>query len=686
MAQQLANVAHAALTLPLAIGTALGQDCTTPLITELERLRASLNNIVAAFPPPANFQALTAQVKCICDQLVTLTKVEWSAIIDLDPVAENLAGISRAIEQLTAKIEPVDLSQVVEQLKRRNDDLQVPDDWKTALLDSKALPPALAGLLQSTIWDTVAGATGAALGHVLGWGEAEVEGAAAKIGRFIIYPIANLIATLWHDIVTSFDTAAGPSIGELSNAASKLATFVGNIMQNVVGVGIGELMGKYAGAIEGINLSTTEGVEQAVGTLLGYALLLGQGAHGLAVLGELPYFTKHLGLGEMAALVAEFSGFREILRESHGPFLRAALGRPAGYAFNRKYSNTLPPPQAGLLWWARGLLSTADAQMVANSAGYSGAWEATMFNAAYRPVSPRALATLMQDQPLDVQRMTAILQDNAYSPANVQFMLSEFEYASTKNVRNAYINEAISAYQHGVMPDAELNDILDSVGWSPDAKKFVIDRAALARRVTLAGKVEAQIIPLVAQGLISPDVGTQQMEAAGVQKWYTDLEVTLATTKATLHAAKLEATAEHKAELERQRNLTRAAVAEYHSGRVDTVGLTAALAALGLDASLVASIVAVNEAMRAGRLKLVYGQLLAPEDAAVLKERIATIEQQTKDQLIHLDSARAQLTALKVPPLETDALIARWAATLKKTPGASVLVNPYTGALETAIA
>jgi hypothetical protein len=262
-------------------------------------------------------------------------------------------------------------------------------------------------------------------------------------------------------------------------------------------------------------------------------------------------------------------------------------------------------------------------------------------------------------------------------------MLDELEYASTKNVRNSYISEALTAYQKGVMPDHELNDILDSVGWSKEAKKFVTDRAALARRVTLAQKVEQQITQLVAQGLLEPETGLRHMEAAGIQEWYANLEITLATTKAELIAARKEATEELRQEHARQRNLTRAAVAEYQAGRANAAELSAALHLIGLDNTTAASIVALEEALRAGRVKLTYGQLLGPEDSAVLKERVAAIEQQTKDNLISLATARNQLQALKVPTDEIHALMARWAAQLKKAPGSAVLVNPITGALET---
>jgi hypothetical protein len=125
--------------------------------------------------------------------------------------------------------------------------------------------------------------------------------------------------------------------------------------------------------------------------------------------------------------------------------------------------------------------------------------------------------------------------------------------------------------------------------------------------------------------------------------------------------------------------LTKAAVAEFQRGVLDQAGLTAALALAGLDPLLIASIVAVQDATRAGRLKLVFGQLLSPEDAKVLTDRVAAIEGQFKKQLLTLDQVHAQLGALNVDQNEANALIARWSAALTATGKYSYLVNPLTG-------
>jgi hypothetical protein len=298
---------------------------------------------------------------------------------------------------------------------------------------------------------------------------------------------------------------------------------------------------------------------------------------------------------------------------------------------------------------------------------------------AYRPLSARALATLTLDQPFDTATMREILEDNAMSPDHVNFMLTLLEYNSTKNVRATYVSEAETAYGKGVLGDDELTQILGDIGWSSAAISYVKSKVLLQRRITLASEVEKQVIPLIANGNITADQGLQQLEAAGVQDWYAQLVVTLATTKAEIHAAKLEAAAEAKLELQRQRNLTRAAIAEYQRGVLDSAGLTAALVALGLDPTLVASVVLVQDSTRTGKLRLKFGQLLLPQDAKILGDRVSAIEDQFKKELLTLDQARAQLDGLNIDAPERDALLAQWAAMLAAATTHGYLVNPLTG-------
>jgi len=258
-------------------------------------------------------------------------------------------------------------------------------------------------------------------------------------------------------------------------------------------------------------------------------------------------------------------------------------------------------------------------------------------------------------------------------------LLELYEYNSVRTLYSALITEAEAAYRHGVVSEDELQQIVADAGWSDRAWQIIKSKVLLQRRMTFASEIEKQVTTFVAAGLETPDDGFRALEAAGVQDWYAQLVVTLAADKAAVHQARIDASNARREELARERNLTKAAVAQFQRGFIDETGLTTALAAIGLDPTLVASVVAVQNATRTGRLRLIFGQLLPPEDAKVLSDRVAAIEGQFKKQLITFDQARTQLQGLGVNGPELDALLSRWAAALTAASKYAYLVDPLTG-------
>lgn len=412
---------------------------------------------------------------------------------------------------------------------------------------------------------------------------------------------------------------------------------------------------------------------------IGDAFEFGIGAHLIAFGAEAAYPLKHIGAPTLAALAAEFSGFKELVRAYHGPLLTHAIQRPSNADHAAKFRSTPPPPNVAATWWARRLITDAQRADAIAWGGLIPDYEPAATAAAYRPVSPRALVQALQDTPFPAAQLRAILEDNAMAPANVDFMLQVLEYNSTKNVRNSYVSELLTAHAAGVVSEQELTNSLDGLGWSNAAIAFVQQRAALQRRLTLAKKTEASVIPLVAAGQLSPQEGTLQMETAGIQPWYTDLEITFATTKATVTALRKELAAEAKLAVARTRALTTAATKAFQDGTLDAAGLSVALLAAGLDPVIAASAVAAQEAQQTGRLRLTYGQLLTPQASKVLSDRVNAIGAQVVAQLRTADDALAELTLLNVDVQERNALVAKWMATIKKSVGPVVLINPVTG-------
>ncbi|HVH78787.1 MAG TPA: hypothetical protein VM782_05310, partial [Stellaceae bacterium] len=396
--------------------------------------------------------------------------------------------------------------------------------------------------------------------------------------------------------------------------------------------------------------------------LLTEAISAGVGAHFAAVLGELAYPTKNLGLPSLAALMAELAGFKEIMKGIIGPEVAQAITVPHTYYINNQARAHLPTGGQAAEMYSRRKITPAQLQELMGFAGLNPNWVDPVVSIAYRPMSPMMLAAGFANADIDMAALQGTLEYMGIRPEDLPLAEQAIVTRSLQQTRQALVNEAISAYGKGVVGDQELQQILTDAGYGKSASALVMQRALIARRIALATESESFIVPEVTAGLLTAAEGAQALESAGVQPWQADLKMSLARTKQALIEARKMAAAERRLEIQRQREATRGAIAEYETGVVDEVGLSAALIAIGLDPVLVASVVAVEQAKRAGRLKLVLGQLLSPKAAKVLEDQVAALETQFKKQLIDEANLRAQLAALKVGSSEIQALVARWAA------------------------
>jgi len=592
----------------------------TPLVAELAKLGAA----VAQYPP-----ALAACCTAI---------------------AGGLNNITTAIKDNTG----TDVSGIVSELKSANTLQDVPAVILETLQSIVPLDPAAFSLLQGSPYTTV--------DTVINWiakhDPANVL-SKAVFGWIHKHPVE--VAQLKASVTSFIQTVFGGALSTFSVIFEPVVTALLNVHKQA----ISKLVLVKPGQ------ETTTATE-----LLTEAISAGVGAHFMAVIGELAYPTKNLGLPSLAALMAELAGFTEIMRGIIGVEVRQAVAIPHTYTINAQARALLPTMGQAMGMLARRKVNQITAENLLAYAGLSPDYVTPIEELAYRPLQPRTLVQAFLDQPINRANLVAMLQDTGMSDTNVQTMADAIIYKSDANVRNSYLSSLITAYGKGIISDQELSDALTQFNFSPQAKQYVISHVLVLRREALASEAEKTIVPLVANGNITPQQGLLNLEAAGIQPWYATLQIDLATTRATIHGIKLQAEAARKLALEREREAQRAAVEQFEVGNLNAAGLSAALLLAGIDPLIASMVVSVEVAKQQGRMQVAFNQLLPPLQAKVLREQVAAIEQQTKDQLITLAQAAAQLGALGLDQAEVDALVARWAAMLKKTPGAAVYQTP----------
>lgn len=642
------------------------------LAANVDEILKIIITVTTAGATPVDLTAIVTELQCICTSLTTLA---GAPPLDLTPVTDALDAINSTLAG-APPFDQTNLASIAQSQKTIADQGDVDLAILKQLFGDKVIPEQFSGLLQGSKWSDV-------LAVIEAWKDKWDKMTWWQTASFIIRLAAaeNHPGSPEYPIPSPDDPPLGGDTAADAIAAGVQTILEGAfaVVQKIAGPFLKGMLLAHENEITTlINVQPGQEVAAAA-SLLNEASVFGLGAHFAAIAGEHLFPTKQVGWPQLAATLALFSGYDELIKGILGTEVAAHLTTPHRYFINAGARSLQPTAQQAHQLWARRLLDNADRDQLEAWGGLSTTFLPALRAGAYRPVSARALATLTADTPFPTDEMRQILEDNSLSPDHVNFMLTLLEYQSTKTLRNSYIAELETAYKDGIVSDAELRDVLGGVGWSDTAVALVQSKVALQKRTVIAKEIEKLVTLEVAQGYMTTDVGLQTLEGVGVQDWYGNLIVNLAAERAAISAAKKEAAAEAKIELARQRNLTKTAVAEYQRGVIDTGALTAALLALGLDPTLVASIVAVQDATRTGRLRLVFGQLLSPEDAKILTERVAAIEQQFKRELLTLDQAKAQLAGLNVDTPEIDALVARWAAALAAVSKTAYLVNPLTG-------
>jgi len=400
----------------------------------------------------------------------------------------------------------------------------------------------------------------------------------------------------------------------------------------------------------------------AANTLLDEAIGAGVGAHIAAAYCESLYPTKQLGLPPTAALMAELSGFREIMTGIIEPEMMALVTKPHTYQTNLRARSTLPNERAAMDMFSRRVIGDAAASLLLGYAGLSTDYVDAVKAASYRPVQPRALATMFIDTPFPRDTVKELLEYAGYRDVDVATMLTAFEYNSLKNVRGDYLAALLNAAERGAIDAPTLDSDLDGLNFSTPAKNFVHLTVAVKRLVQLEELYRKSVSIGYRTGQVTDAQYVPLLQAAGIgaadaQAHY-DIDSEIVRGKALLADER-----EAQKEAEKLAALNLATAREsFLKGQIDAIAMTSAVAVSGIPANLVPSTVALITAQGAARQVHIYGLLLNPDQAALLKEKVAAVKEQVLKKILTIAAASATLDSFNLPPANRDALLAEWAA------------------------
>jgi hypothetical protein len=397
------------------------------------------------------------------------------------------------------------------------------------------------------------------------------------------------------------------------------------------------------------------------------AFAFGFGAHLTAVTAELIMPLKHLGIPTIAALMAEFSGFKELVGAYHGPLIYNAIRVPSMADHAAKFRSRPPAARDADDWLSRRLITpAAHADAIAWS-GLMPEYEAAESAGVYRPLQPRMFATLLLDQPFPAAQVKDALEYAGIRPADVDFLLPALELASTKNVRQQFLAAVVRSAELGTTTPAELDQELTLLNFSDDAKHWVQLTVATRKLQQLAELYRKSISEAYKYGQITDQQYVPSLEAIGIARADAEAHYAIDSIAKSGKAAAAALKAEERLAAQRMRAESNAAIASFRAGATDAVALEAGLLAAGMDPVVSGFVVAMETARQSGNEIFVYGLLLPRKDAVLLREKVTAVEDQFKKQLIDDAAARAALAGLGIPAANALALIAAWAA-LKTAP------------------
>jgi hypothetical protein len=526
----------------------------------------------------------------------------------------------------------------------------------------------------------------------------------AKVQALVLQEIELLITTVWELFAYGVNPFASKASGaEAFKHASRIPLLVQAILEGAMAVAVGNfdnthnllytllttvlgplgttIADDYSALLKGffdtydadIQAAATVDptmVDKVVTAALEQASILGVGSRAITAFFEL-FIPKQLNVFNwIGPTLAQLSGYDEIIAQWRTPLIDASIGNLARYNANQQFLTEAPAGELAERWFAQGLITAAQRDQVVAWSGRMAAYQAASQAGAYRPLQPRALATLFQDIGFDPNQMTDLLTFAAMRPQDQAVIQPALVLASTKNVRQEYLSAAVRSTELGTMTAQDLAQVLTDISYSQDAANWVQLTVATRKLEQLAELYRKSISEGYKYGTVTDANYVASLEAIGIGEADAEAHYAVDSIVKQGKALAAEERAANQLAAKRTRGATQAAIAEYRTGSLNSAELEATLIAAGLDPLVATYAVAAQVAKQSGPMVYVYGVELPRAQALVLREKVGAIGVQVKAQLITPAAALLELAALDVPPANANALVAEWAAT--KTPAADV--------------
>lgn len=482
----------------------------------------------------------------------------------------------------------------------------------------------------------------------------------------------------WDNYITSFLTSVLTGAAKFILSAEGQLAGIGSAVVSAFGASGPNLQSSFRGPIAdlvrnelnlvrsqlaGAGLSTPDNAEAAAASAMAEAFSFGAASAAATAVFEAAIPEKLNTLNGVGPMLSQMAGFDEVAKAVREPLYDNAFGKSLEYYYRSTFKPEYPDEGQAVTWHARRLLTDDQLRAIFEVSGLKTEYETPYVDSAYRAVQPRALATLFQDTDVPVDAMKNALQFAGIRDQEIALMLPAFVWNAVKNVRNEYITALVRSAELGTVSMAELAQELQTLGYSTAASDLIQLTVATRKELQLAELYRKSISEAYKYGTITDAQYVPSLEAIGISEADAQAHYAVDSIAKQGKAAIAALKAEERLATQRMRAAGQAAIAGYKTGTLDAVALEAALLAAGYDPAVAGFAVTTQTLKREGNVVSVYGVTLPRAKAVLLREEVAALAIQVRDQFVTPDQALAALAGYGVPAANAQALVADWAAT-----------------------
>jgi hypothetical protein len=322
---------------------------------------------------------------------------------------------------------------------------------------------------------------------------------------------------------------------------------------------------------------------------------------------------------------------------------------------------------------AQGWLSLDRVNALAPYSGTPAELVAPLQNAAYTNLQTRLLMRLFDSPTFSQADLKRVLTEHGMRPADQTAMLNALPYLATQSQRTQLQSTLESAYAKGVISEADLVSDLDALQQNVSYPSLVTLRTQWERQIAMVGQLEASYIMMAEAGVIDLPTLQSSLLGIGLDDPWVNNKLAVAQNKLTATAFRKAAATELRLETATTNEERKAALKNFAAGNTDAIALAAQLVLTGLTPVQAVAWVDIAQLSKQGSQHSIYGLMLNPAQAQLLRSRVTALADQRRKALITDAQMIAQLGALGIPSNWINAINSAAAANIDVV-GAPVLV------------